>query len=147
MIENSSFVREEVGKLWPDLQDQAILLDKNFYISSLDEMVSYFKASKLSEMETIGEMWECDKYATAFFSEVSIKRYNLRMIKDLPEDKWAPIALSRVAYGNMFRGINLKHVVNLGLTEAGIYLFDLMPDANRYWKANPDNDNVQILVM
>ena len=147
MIVKGNFFRDEVDKLWPEVGYQAIQFDRNFYIPTLDEMVAYFKASKLWEMQTVGEMWECDKYSRAFAMEVHTKRYYLLTQGDLPEEKRAPISLACAAQGNMFRGMNVNHVVNLALTEAGIYLFDMMPDAHRYWKANVDNDNVLILVV
>jgi len=147
MIEKTSEFRQTINELWPDVGDQAIILDKELYIPTLDEMVAYFKVSKLSELQPYGEMMECDKYARLFWAEVTLKRYYLLMNGDLSEEKKAPIGLACTAYGNMFRGINLKHVVNLAKTESGVYLFDLMPDANRYWKADVNNDNVQILVM
>jgi len=136
----SAYVREEIAKLWPDL-DMAVLLDRVFIIPDLQEPVDYFKESKIRDMQFIDEFNDCDDFAEFFKVEVKLKRYAKFEKGELTGEELAPWVLGRAA-GNLFRGASMDHVVNLCLTKEGFYIFDLTPDSDRYWKAESGNDNI-----
>jgi hypothetical protein len=137
---SSTYVREELAKLWPDL-DMAVLLDREFIVPTLQEVIDLFKESKIRGMQVVDEFNDCDDFAQFFVVEVKLKRYAKFEKGELPKEEWAPWVLGRAA-GNMFRGASMDHVVNLCLTDKGIYMFDLFPDSDRYWKAESGNDNI-----
>jgi len=141
----TDYIREELAKLWPDL-DMVVLLDKGFVLPKLQEIVDIFKASKIREMEFIPEFNDCDDFALFLMAEVRMRRYEKYKNGGLTKDEIAPVAFG-MAVGNVFRGMGMDHVVNICVTDEGIYLFDITPESDRYWKADSYTDNILLCKM
>lgn len=142
---STDYIRAELAKLWPNL-DMVILLDKEFILPKLAEVVGLFKESKIRLMEFIPEFNDCDDFALFLMSEVRLKRYEKYKNGSLPVQEAYPIAFGRVV-GDLFRGMGMSHVVNICFTEEGIYFFDITPDSDRYWKADSYSDNILLFEM
>jgi len=141
----SEYIRNELAKLWPDL-DMAILVDTDFILSKVDQIIKIFNESKVHERPIIPQFNDCDNSALRFHVELRDKQYEMFERGELKPDELFPWATS-IAIVTQARGIEAPHVVNLTVCEEGIYIFDKYPDSNRYWKASSKMDNPVILFM
>lgn len=142
---DSNYLRAKLSELWPDL-DMAILVDTDFILPKLDQMIKMFNDSKLYEMQFIPQFNDCDNFALHFLSQTRIKRYKMLMNKEITTDEMFPWALG-IAICTESRGIASPHAVNIAICEEGIYIFDMTPDSHRFWKASKEMDNPVILFM
>ena len=142
---NSNYIREQLTLVWPDL-DMVILLDSNFVVPKVSDIEKMFKASKIREMQFIPEFNDCDNFALYFLAEVRKNCYDMLMSREISPEDMFPWTIS-LAVCNVTRDIDIIHAVNLALCEEGIYMFDITPESDRFWKASAKSDNPFILFM
>ena len=146
MITTSTALRDRVKEIWPNLQQKNIIpWDPTYWIIFKGTIGSLIEKSTVHEMDFIPNFNDCDNFALQFQAEVRRKRYlaykTAQERGSIPEEFNYPVAIA-IAHGTMWRGMSKNHVANLFVCQEGIYLADLTPMEKRYWKADPDNDNI-----
>ena len=149
MLIETKEIRKQLEEIWPWFKrhpKEITFWDLKHYWAIPEAQVGELIAkSTVPQMIYIPQFNDCDNFSLQAQAETRRKRYlayiRTKEAGNVPEDLKYPCAVAMVL-GNMFRGISKNHVANLFVCDEGIYMADFMPMEKRYWKANPDNDNM-----
>jgi hypothetical protein len=139
MIITSDKIREELRKIWPDL-NFIVLSDSKWNSPSLQDAQSWSK--RIYKPKFIKNLFECEELALYFMitqRAIAAKEY----IEGISSQYNCSLG---VAFGNKYHGKQLDHVVNIWLIEnKGLMFMDYQ--TGEFWIPNSVNDNVYFVMM
>jgi hypothetical protein len=138
-------IRNKLNAVWPNLE-YIWIWDATYWMVESSTVQAALDASNVPKMEFHDNFNDCDDFTLQFLAEGRRKRYNQYMAGNLPENERFSIAMG-FAFGDMTRGIDRLHCVNLFVCRDGIWLVDSTPNEKRIWEAKPENDNLLFVFM
>ena len=104
--------------------------DPEYETLTLKKLKAVVKKCSVSGLSYKGNVWDCDNFALQLHAKVQLSQYD-EVIADMGSK--TPWAFGEVM-GTKFRGRVEDHVINICLTDKGIYLIE--PQTDEIWKAS-----------
>ena len=145
---NSKEVKRQLRLVWPDQWKRLIrhtyIFDRFYWLPTRKEVEEFLKVSKVDKMQFFDEIADCDDFA--LLTHADAKKVRIILYPNIPREEWAPWAFGETA-GSKFRGMKMKHMVNICITrDEGVLLLDTS-QRDRIWQARADKDNLFFIKM
>ena len=143
MIITSDDIRKRIANLWPDI-DMVLLTDRLYLIPKLRDYVDIIKKHSVKDLQFVPNIRECEEFSAKIVSDIRNGRAEKVLSNEINKDEMFNYCIG-IAMGWKFKYYNNPHTLVIFLTTDEVYFLD--PQTDRFWEADPNNDDVFFIGM